>query len=81
MCFILSLRLYSSFITSRPGPGASVTQVCLPGLNQQSTAFRLISTFKFVFLVVSSEPSANKKALKIIKLQERGINVITTTDR
>ncbi|XP_053376609.1 cilia- and flagella-associated protein 251-like [Mercenaria mercenaria] len=31
--------------------------------------------------VVSSEPSANKKALKIIRLQDRGINVITTTDR
>jgi len=31
--------------------------------------------------VISSEPSANKKALKIIRLQERGINVITTTDK
>lgn len=36
---------------------------------------------KPVTKVVSSEPSANKKALKIIKLQERGINVITTTDK
>lgn len=35
----------------------------------------------FISLVVSSDPSANKKALKIIRLQERGINVITTTDR
>lgn len=36
---------------------------------------------KPVTKVVSSEPSANKKALKIIRLQDRGINVITTTDR
>ena len=31
--------------------------------------------------VVSTEQSANKKALKIIKVQERGISVLTTTDR
>ncbi|KAK6192834.1 hypothetical protein SNE40_004236 [Patella caerulea] len=31
--------------------------------------------------VVSTEQSADKKALKIIKLQERGINVLTTTDK
>ncbi|XP_071181145.1 cilia- and flagella-associated protein 251-like isoform X1 [Mytilus edulis] len=31
--------------------------------------------------LVSSEPSADKKALKIIKLQDRGINVLTTTDK
>ncbi|KAL3856807.1 hypothetical protein ACJMK2_011524 [Sinanodonta woodiana] len=31
--------------------------------------------------VVNTEPSANKKALKIIKLQDRGINVLTITDR
>lgn len=36
---------------------------------------------KPVTKVVSSEPSANKKALKIIRLQDRGISVITTTDR
>ncbi|WAR02599.1 CF251-like protein [Mya arenaria] len=36
---------------------------------------------KPVTKVISSEPSANKKALKIIRLQERGINVITTTDK
>ena len=44
----------------------------------ENTKFTLNALF---VLVVSSEPSANKKALKIIKLQERGINVITTTDR
>ncbi|ESO91649.1 hypothetical protein LOTGIDRAFT_191347 [Lottia gigantea] len=31
--------------------------------------------------VVTTEQSADKKALKIIKLQERGINVLTTTDK
>ncbi|XP_071110877.1 cilia- and flagella-associated protein 251-like [Haliotis cracherodii] len=31
--------------------------------------------------VVTSEQTANKKALKIIKLQDRGINVLTITDR
>ncbi|XP_067673834.1 cilia- and flagella-associated protein 251-like isoform X2 [Haliotis asinina] len=31
--------------------------------------------------VITSEQTANKKALKIIKLQDRGINVLTITDK
>ncbi|KAK7499056.1 hypothetical protein BaRGS_00009603 [Batillaria attramentaria] len=36
---------------------------------------------KPVTKVVSTEQSADKKALKIIKLQDRGINVLTTTEK
>ena len=34
-----------------------------------------------LWAVVSTEQLADKKALKIIKVQERGISVLTTTDR
>lgn len=35
----------------------------------------------FYFSVQNSQPTADKKALKIIRLQERGINVLTTTEK
>ncbi len=33
------------------------------------------------FKVVSTETTPDKKALKLVRLQERGLNVLTTTDQ